>query len=111
MSRKAANERVLEFIDHYSTTDNSLLEVEFFFYTSSQDDASNLSIDLFKLGYKLYAIDEPDAARKNWGVMGITKKMKMDDESITIWTDKMDALAEANNAEFDGWGTLIDPEI
>lgn len=110
MIRKAANSRVLELIDHFGTKDNSLLSMEFFFYADKQDDASNLAIELHKLGYQIYKVHEPDTISAQWGIIGATPKMKMDDDSVSEWSEKMELLAKENNARFDGWGTLIDPD-
>jgi regulator of RNase E activity RraB len=109
MSRKEANARVLELMDHYGKKDNPVLPVGFFFYADKQDDASNLAIDLSKLGYEIYNVYEPDANCKQWAVIGNTPKMDMSETALTEWTDKMEGLAEENNSVFDGWGTLIDP--
>ena len=110
MSRKAVNDRVLELIEHFGTKDNSVLSVEFFFFTDSQDSASNLSIELFKLGYEIYGVHEPDSISNQWSITGCTPKMNVDGDAISDWSNKMEQLAKENNSRFDGWGTLIDPD-
>ncbi|MBI4945487.1 MAG: ribonuclease E inhibitor RraB [Bacteroidetes bacterium] len=110
MSRKGANARVLELMEHFGAKNNSLMSVEFFFYANKQDDASNLLIDLSKLGYKIYTVDEPDAAKKQWAIIGNTPKMDVSETALAEWTEKMERLAIENNSAFDGWGTLIDPK-
>lgn len=110
MSKKEANARVLELMEHFGTKDNSVLSVEYFFYADKEDNACNLAIELHKLGYEIYNVSEPDAQFKQWSIIGCTSKINMDDNSVTEWTDKMESLAEENNCRFDGWGTLIDPD-
>jgi regulator of RNase E activity RraB len=110
MSRKEANTRVLELMEHYGTKDNSVLAVEFFFYADKQDDASNLAIELHKLGYEIYHVTDPGSISSQWSVTGSTLKMSMKEDELSAWTDKMEQLARENNSMFDGWGTLLDPD-
>jgi len=110
MSRKGANARVLELMDHFGAKNHSSVSVEFFFYAATQDDASNLAIELSKLGYRIYTMNEPDTAVNQWAIIGATPKMDIGESAINDWTDRMKQLAKENNSVFDGWGTLIDPE-
>ena len=110
MTRKLADMRVLELIDHFGKKDNSFLPVEFFFFADRQDDAGNLAIELHKLGYEVYRVHEPDDISSQWSIVGATPRMKMDDESVCEWSEKMEQLAQENNSRFDGWGTLLDPD-
>lgn len=110
MSQKLANARVLELVKHFGTKDNSVLAIEFFFYADRQDDASNLAIELYLLGYEVYGVHAPEGSCKQWSIIGITPKMSADDEAMYSWTLNMEKLAIANNSIFDGWGTLIDQE-
>lgn len=89
--------------------DNSLLRIEFFFYAGLEDDASNLAIELSQLGYKfieVYKLPE----RLRWSVSGWTHRMSQEVDDMIRWASKMNGLAEENNAEFDGWGTLLDQD-
>lgn len=110
MSQKLANARVLEIVKHFGTKDNSVLAIEFFFYADRQDDASNLAIELHRLGYEIYGVHEPSGSCKQWCITGITPKMSADDEAMYAWTVSMEKLGMNNNCTFDGWGTLIDAE-
>ncbi len=110
MNRKLANTRVLELVKHFGTKDNSVLSVEFFFYTDRQDDASNLAIELHRLGYEIYGVSELVVGSRQWSVTGHTPKMSADDEAMHQWTVSMEKLGMSNNCTFDGWGTLIDQE-
>ena len=110
MSQKLANARVLEIVKHFGAKDNSVLAIEFFFYADRQDDASNLAIDLYRLGYEIYGVNAPEGACKQWSVIGSTPKMSADDEAMYAWTVSMEKLGMANNCIFDGWGTLIDQD-
>lgn len=111
MNPKLANTRVLEIVKHFGAKDNSVLAIEFFFYADRQDDASNLAIELHRLGYEIYAVNEPGAISKQWSITGITPKMSADDEAMYAWTVSMERLGINNNCTFDGWGTLIDQDI
>ena len=110
MSRKGANARVLELMNHFGTKDNSVLSVEFFFYADKQDDASNLAIELSKLGYRIDTLNEPHNAINQWAIIGTTPKMDIGESAINTWTARMKQLAKENNSVFDGWGTSINPE-
>src|ERR1035437_1595839 len=109
MSRQEANARVLELMDHYGVKGNSVLSVDFFFYADNQDDASNLAIDLSKLGYRVDTVNESGTTTNQWVIRGVTPKMDIGESAINEWTGRMKQLAKENNSVFDGWGTLIDP--
>ena len=104
MQRREANSRVLDFLQ-----DSEELSVEFFFYADKEDDASNIAIELNRMGYKIEVVDR-SASDKRWCVSGWTTKIKMDVDNVTDWTDRMEQLAEENNCEFDGWGTMQDQD-
>jgi hypothetical protein len=77
-------------MEHFGTKDNSVLSAEFFFYTDSQNSASNLSIELFRLGYEIYGVNEPDSISNQWSVIGCTPKMNIGEDAINEWSDKME---------------------
>ncbi len=105
-----ANARTLEQLEKYSTSENSGLRMEFFFYTDEQNKASNLAIDLSKLGYRIDTVDRSEGDEGLWVVTGLTTKMKSDLNTMNDWTTLMWKIGFENDCEFDGWGTLVDQD-
>jgi len=102
------NAKVLEQLNIHGVTDNSELELEFFFYTNKEDNASNLAIELNKLNYQINLVDHSASDKNQWVVIGWTTKMKMDLQTVTKWTNQMCKLGYENDCDFDGWGTQAD---
>lgn len=109
MNQKLANARVIELMHHYGPTHHSVCPVEFFFYSNREDDAANLAIDLHKLGYQVYSVNEPNDHCDKWSVVGLTDKISLEENSLNAWTDRMEKLGEEHNSLFDGWGAMVDP--
>jgi hypothetical protein len=74
-----------------------------FFYADTEDDASNLVIELHKLGYEVGMHKDP--GRRNWSIIGTTPEMSTDLDIVGTWSEEMDRLAKNNRADFDGWGS------
>jgi regulator of RNase E activity RraB len=106
--QKQMNAKVLEQLNIHGVTDNSELELEFFFYTNKEDNASNLAIELNKLNYQINLVAHSASDKNQWVVIGWTTKMKMDLQTITKWTNQMRKLGCENDCDFDGWGTQAD---
>jgi regulator of RNase E activity RraB len=83
-------------------------EIEFFFYAKTQDDASNLAIELNRLGYHVGWVDQSSGDKDMWLVSGCTQPMDMDEESVVEWSEQMCRLAEEHDCLFDEWGTLVE---
>ena len=99
MYRKIVN-KVLALSKKYGGKTASVQEVTFFFYADSQDLASNLAIELSKLGYVIYGVER---SQSKWSIIGDTPAMKIDEKTLTGWGECMYALADKMEVEFDGW--------
>ena len=81
-------------------------QVEFFFYTDTLDKGNNLAIELTSLHYEVYGVDKCRDDGQ-YSVIGCTCPLKMDEDSLTGWSEQMCALGYKYDCKFDGWGTLI----
>jgi hypothetical protein len=88
----------------HGVTDNSMLKLEFFFYTDNDEKALALADALRVLDYKA---ESGSAARDSrlLIVTGWTTPIKMTDSEVVAWTQKMCQLGYEHDCEFDGWGT------
>lgn len=77
-----------------------LQPVTFFFYADTEDKASNVAIELAKLGYEVYGVEK---SQQQWSVIGNTPPMKIDEDTLTQWGEAMYALADEMEVTFDGW--------
>lgn len=82
--------------------------VDFFFYCRRQDDANNLALDLFNLGYTIHGVHSPDKPGKKWLITGQIQRSIDDGDWVEAWLEKMEQLAKKHGGEFDGMGTAID---
>ena len=82
-------------------------EVDFFFYADSRSAARSLATALKEMEYDVSVKKCPDD-NPRFFIGGMTKKMKMDDQTLQLWTEKMCGLAERYDCKFDGWGTMAD---
>ena len=82
--------------------------VEFFFYSESKENAESLADDLVKLDYEVYGVDRsPD---ERWSVIGLSAPLLLSNPEFEEWVSLMNELGFINDCEFDGWGTLVDPD-
>jgi regulator of RNase E activity RraB len=107
-SQKAKTEKTLAVMRKFGLRTKEKQEVEFFFYADAEDNASNLAIDLSKLGYEIYAVEKSGGNGK-WSVIGCTKPIPIAEGPLTKWAEAMESLAQQHRCMFDGWGTLADP--
>jgi regulator of RNase E activity RraB len=106
---KNVHDRLKELATQYGMPEDAQRPFEFFFYAPHQDAATNLSISLYELGYKLYGRTERQAG--DIPVTGHTPMMSSASKVIAAWYEAMCELAEHHNCVFDGYGTLItEPE-
>jgi regulator of RNase E activity RraB len=103
-----ATARVFRMAERFDLKTKPQQEVEFFFYANTQDAASNLAIDLSKLGYNVYQVDTSAANKNKWLVSGCTLPLNMTEVSLIKWSEGMCRLASLHDCQFDGWGTLMD---
>ncbi|HET7180226.1 MAG TPA: ribonuclease E inhibitor RraB [Chryseosolibacter sp.] len=94
--------RVVEFVN--ASPDHEQ-EVDFFFYADSQSAARRLATALKEMEYNVSLENHPGNDGRFF-IGGMTKKMKMDDRTLQLWTEKMCGLAERYDCFFDGWGTV-----
>ncbi|MBC7861524.1 MAG: ribonuclease E inhibitor RraB [Bacteroidia bacterium] len=100
-----ASKKVLEILKDFGMKEGELKHVEFFFYAGNENDASNLAIELSKLGY-LVKSDNSVGENTKWCITGWTTKINMEEEPFMKWYEAMSLLAEESNCEFDGYGTF-----
>ena len=96
--------QTLEQLRKHGVSDDSMLRLEYFFYTDDKDKAAALHRALAKLGYegKFERSASTDSA---FVITGWTTPVRMDEESAVSWTIQMCKLGYEYDAEFDGWGT------
>ncbi len=96
--------QTLDILRQHGVTDNSLLLLEFFFYTNTREKASKLSDSLTSLGYSSgFATSASNT--KEFLVNGWSTPIRMDERSALDWTALMCDQAANHDCEFDGWGT------
>ena len=88
----------------YGVTKESNLKLEFFFYTDNEAKGQSLLKALRDLRY---AVECGPAAGDSRLVLvtGWTTPLKMSEEAVLAWTEKMCRLGYEHDCEFDGWGT------
>jgi hypothetical protein len=95
----------LELSKKFGASVEDLRPVEFFFYAQTENEASDLLVDLHNLGFVLYGVGE--CKEERWSVIGATPPISVEENNFSVWRDMILALAEKHNSEFDGWGMLI----
>ncbi len=104
--QKALNKNLLKLFHSYGIA-KKLQSVEFFFYTNTLDKANNLAIQLSLAGYEIYSVSE-STYENTYSIIGCTPPIKMDNESLTGWSEERCKPGYDNDCKFDGWGTLIE---
>jgi regulator of RNase E activity RraB len=88
----------------YGVTEESLLKLEYFFYTDTKNKAESLSDTLKNKGYStefgLSAGDE-----KQYLITGWTSPIQMKEPIVVAWTKEMCEMGFKHDCDFDGWGT------
>ena len=88
-------------------TDDEQLKLQYFFYTDTPDKAARLAARLEELNYTVkHGVSAGD--KKLFIVTGWTTRMKMLDETIIKWINKMCEMGYLFDCDFDGWET--DPD-
>jgi hypothetical protein len=88
----------------HGVTDQANLKLEFFFYTDKDAKGQALAKALRDLEYKVECGAAAGESRLLL-VTGWTIPLKMSEDSIVTWTEKMCRLGYEHDCEFDGWGT------
>ena len=81
------------------------LELEYFFYTNSEEKAKNLATEISKLNYTV-SFGVSEVSKDRFLVTGWTTKMKMTDDVVNQWIEQMCELGYKFDCNFDGWGTF-----
>lgn len=83
---------------------NMRLKLKYYFYTTSEIQAKNLSRKLDSLNYSsVYKL--ANGSKREFVITGYSLPIKMDENSIKEWTLKMCNLGISLNCDFDGWQT------
>lgn len=103
-SQVAMAPQTLEQLRSLGVTEQSSLALEYFFYTSVEADAAELSRRLSEMEY---SADHGPAASGEplFVVSGWTDKMLMSEPAVLNWVRNMCELGYQHRAIFDGWGT------
>lgn len=88
----------------YDVTDDTQLKLEYFFYTNTKEKAAALAQKLADMGYT-GSFDHSASDKKQFVVTGWTSRMKMDEQTVLNWTERMCDVGHEHDCEFDGWGT------
>jgi hypothetical protein len=88
----------------HGVTHEANLKLEFFFYTDHVAKGQALAKSLQDLQYKVECGPAADDSRSVL-VTGWTTPLKMSEDSVVAWTEKMCRLGYEHDCEFDGWGT------
>jgi hypothetical protein len=100
----ASAPEILKQLRKLGVTDQSLLKLEFFFYTNSPAKASALADVLGARGYSVrHGASAHDKALQV--VTGWTQRMAMSDAGVANWAKEMCEIGNSGDCEFDGWGT------
>jgi regulator of RNase E activity RraB len=91
---------IIDALREAGVTDESLLRLEFFFYTNLESNAVELESTLKKRGYRLEKLIGGEI-----GVRGWTTPIRMDETTVVQWVEDMCRTRFAHDCEFDGWGT------
>jgi regulator of RNase E activity RraB len=96
--------KTLQQLRNFGVSDQSLLKLEFVFYTDEETKSRPLTEALSNKGYEVK--DVPSATHETRRcVTGWTTKLRMDESTVVGWTREMCQLGYEHDAEFDGWGT------
>lgn len=78
------------------------LKLAYFFYTDTLHKAGRLAAEMERLSYKVkHGVSQGDQSL--YIVTGWTTKMKMSDEVVVSWTNKMCEIGYRFDCDFDGW--------
>ncbi|MEM9327346.1 MAG: ribonuclease E inhibitor RraB [Bacteroidota bacterium] len=97
--------RVLRLINRLGTGDQNQ-KVEFFFYARDIVWAHILGNYLRSVDYEV-EVSMSASSSQTYLVSGCTTPMQLEEEQLQEWSELMERLAQQCEAEFDGWGTLI----
>lgn len=100
---KEINSKVLELIN-INDDDDVNKPVRFYFYATNENSASDLAIELHKMGCEINPLFKSKPGGE-WSVIAQFEKTKIAKNNIDDLTDVMISLAEEHNCVYDGWET------
>ena len=103
----AAAPQVLGILKQHSLSDTNLRCLEFFFYTNTIEKAKSLAAELKKKEYTV-AYREAGYPKNQFVITGWTRKISIEDNTLSDWVKDMCELGYKYDCEFDGWGTDVD---
>ena len=99
------NRKTLRRLHQYDVENNSLLKLEFFFYTNQHDKLVKLASGLKQLNYRVDEIKQVEVDNTLWMLSGCTTNIRMDVATLNSWTTQMCKIGYDSDCIFDGWGT------
>ena len=95
--------RVLDLLKKVGSDLSKVHEIEFFLYFPNSETAENVKVELVQKGF---SVEISQAAKgQNWLCL-VSKRMVPDYNDLAKLRYDLIAIAEKNNGEYDGWGTL-----
>lgn len=84
-------------------------QLNFYFYADSQDNASNLAIELKqKYNYTVF-VEEPGEQSDKWSVKGKTDPMSTLGSVLIEFSEEMEKLADQHDSTYDGFAIMTMP--
>lgn len=96
--------QTMEKLRKYDIREDSVLKLEFFFYTDALNKAKKLADELSNMAY---SVDYKKSASNSseFVITGWTDPIQMGNETVLEWARLMCELGYKNDCDFDGWGT------
>ncbi|KAA0211387.1 MAG: ribonuclease E inhibitor RraB [Ignavibacteriaceae bacterium] len=95
------NARVLELIN-INGNDYESKPIRFHFYSKDENQATNLSIELYEMGGKIKPVVKFE---DRWSIVAEFNNIQIEKNDIDNFTDVMVSLAEEFDCSYDGWET------
>ena len=107
--REEIHSTLMSYKDYSKEDASNDEQLNFYFYADSEDDASNLAIDLKQMyDYKVF-VEEPDKPTDRWSIKGKTGPISTLGSVLIEFSEDMDKLARKHNAEYDGFAIMTMP--
>jgi len=103
-NQKDAANKYLNLLKRYDKNKEDLRSMEFFFYSETGVNATELKRDLEKMGYEIYGIEK--STKNQYSIIGVTPPISLEEDKFNEWIEKMNEIGFINDCNFDGWGTI-----
>jgi hypothetical protein len=100
----AMTPQTLQQLRKYNVTPEKRLQLEFFFYTNTVENAVALAAELKNRNYKVN-YGPSVSNEKVQLITGLSAEIIMSDAAVLDWTREMCTLGFKHDCDFDGWGT------